>query len=71
LRFELVPERLALAGGVLVESPLVCALPEDAADVFCEVVFGVDVGGGGSGAGDCACDGNWGVLVVVKLGRWC
>lgn len=61
LGFKLVPERLALAGGVTLEGLLVRARAQDPADVFAEVVFGVDVGRGGGGAGDCACDGDcWG-----------
>jgi hypothetical protein len=58
LGFELVPERLALAGGVLLESLLVCARAQDPADVFAEVVFGVDISRRGGGAGDCSCDGD-------------
>jgi hypothetical protein len=56
LGLELVPERLALAGRVLLERLLVRARAQDPADVFAEVVFGVDVGRRGGGAGDCACD---------------
>jgi hypothetical protein len=58
LGFKLVPERLALTGGVLLEGLLVCARAQDPADVFAEVVFGVNIGGGGGRAGDCSCDGD-------------
>lgn len=68
LGFELVPERLAAAGGVAVEGLLVRARAEDRADVFCEVVLCVDVGGGGCCAGEGACDGDY--TVVLVRGRW-
>ena len=61
LRFELVPQRLAFARGVLLQPFLVRARAQDPADVFAQVEFRVDVGGGCGGAGECACcDGDCG-----------
>lgn len=68
LCFKLVPERLSFAGGIAVECSLVSARAKDAAYVFADVVFCVDICCGSGDASDCTCDGDWGGLVRVALG---